>query len=128
MRVDLELCVREQRVLEPLRVGQAGDNLEVDLYVDVGRSCVNGAALRAEKFRNESSEKYEFRRLPVVVNYRTSAASAAARATLVRFDSSGMGEFDLFEVFGNLFAAHANMSDVRVYARPGRDPKSISLR
>jgi hypothetical protein len=39
-----------------------------------------------------------------------------------------MGEFDLFEVFGNLFAAHANMSDVRVYARPGRDPESISLR
>jgi hypothetical protein len=69
MRVDLELCVRE-RVLEPLRVGQAGDNLEVDLYVDVGRSSVNGAALRAEKFRNESSEKYEFRRLPVVVRVR----------------------------------------------------------
>ena len=68
MRVDLELCVRE-RVLEPLRVGRAGDNLEVDLYVDVGRSSVNSAALRAEKFRNESSEKYEFRRLPVVVNY-----------------------------------------------------------
>lgn len=59
MRVDLELCVRE-RVLEPLRVGRAGDNLEVDLYVDVGRSSVNGAALRAEKFRNESSEQYEF--------------------------------------------------------------------
>jgi hypothetical protein len=60
MRVDLELCVRE-RVLEPLRVGQAGDNLEVDLYVDVGRSSVNGAALRAEKFGNESSEKCVFR-------------------------------------------------------------------
>jgi hypothetical protein len=39
-----------------------------------------------------------------------------------------MGEFDLFEVFGNLFAAHANMSNVRVYARPGRYPKTISLR
>jgi len=69
VRVDLELCVRE-RVLEPPRVGRASDDLEVDLSVDIGRSSVNGAALRAEKSGTSPPRSTNAGRLPVVVRVR----------------------------------------------------------